>query len=221
RYLLEHGDQVEAMRLLARIGMAHQIYLDAHVLLAAVLERAPDYRAARQEYAFALIELHRCEEALRELDKLMADDPNNRQLKILQAAACSGLGDHERAIALYRELLVGGPEDAEAHLSIGHALKTLGHTAAAIESYRQAAACRPTFGDAYWSLANLKTYRFTSEERTRMETLLAGQTLTPVDRYHLCFALGKALEDQREFADSFVFYRRGNELKRTECRYRA
>src|SRR5262249_2310848 len=77
------------------------------------------------------------------------------------------------------------------------------------------------FGDAYWSLANLKTYRFAPEEHTRMRSALAGPTLAPVDRYHLCFALGKALEDQRDFAESYRYYQQGNELKRTECRYRA
>src|SRR5262249_21535273 len=163
----------------------------------------------------------RYEEALRELERLRADEPNNRQLKILHAAARVGLGQHDRAIALYRELLVGGTEDTEAHLSIGHALKTLGQTQAAVESYRRAAECRPDFGDAYWSLANLKTYRFTSEEQARMQGGLGSPNLAPVDRYHLCFALGKALEDEGNFAESFRYYQQGNELKRAECRYRA
>ncbi len=220
-YLIEHGDHIEAMRLLARIGIAHKIYFDAQVLLAAVLERAPDYRAARQEYACVLIELHRYEEAIREIEKLMAQEPDSRQLKILQAAARVGLGEHERAITLYRELLTGATQDFEAHLSIGHALKTLGQTQSAIESYRRAAECRPDFGDAYWSLANLKTYRFASEEQARMQSALAASTTSLADRYHLCFAIGKAFEDQRNYAESFRYYQQGNELKRTECRYRA
>jgi tetratricopeptide (TPR) repeat protein len=220
-YLLQHGDHIEAMRLLARIGIAHRIYFDAQVLLAAVLERAPDYRAAREEYAFVLIELHRYEEASRELEKLLANEPNSRSLKVLQAAARVGIGEHEQALELYRNLLVGGQEDAEAHLSIGHALKTLGQTLPAIESYHRAAGSRSDFGDAYWSLANLKTYRFTSDELARMRSALAAPTTSLVDRYHLCFAIGKALEDQGEFAESFQFYARGNELKRPECRYRA
>ena len=220
-YLLQHGDDVEGMLLLARIGISHKIYFDAQVLLAALLERAPDYRAARQDYAFVLIELHRYEEALREVEKLVADEPNNRQLKILSAAARVGLGEHDRAITLYRELLVGRAEDAEAHLSIGHALKTLGQTQPAIESYRRAAECRSDFGDAYWSLANLKTYRFASDDLARMQNAVAAPTTSLVDRYHLCFAIGKAFEDQGNFGESFRYYRQGNELKRPECRYRA
>ena len=92
---------------------------------------------------------------------------------------------------------------------------------AAIDAYRRAAGCRADFGDAYWSLANLKTYRFTQEELTRVQSALATPTTAAVDRYHLCFALGKALEDQGDFAESFRHYELGNALKRPECRYRA
>jgi tetratricopeptide (TPR) repeat protein len=218
-YLLKNGDHIEAMRLLARIGMAHKVYLDAQLLLAAVLERAPDYRRAREEYAFVLTELHRYQEARRELEQLMRDEPSNPALKTLYASTCIGLGEHEQAIGLYRELLAGNAADAEAHLSIGHALKTLGQTQAAIDSYRRAAASRADFGDAYWSLANLKTYRFTEEELTRMQAAVAAPSIGLVDRYHLCFALGKACEDRGDFASSFQHYRLGNELKRPECHY--
>jgi tetratricopeptide (TPR) repeat protein len=166
------------------------------------------------------IELHRYQEARQELDRLLKDDPDNRPLRTLYAASAVGLGEHERAIGLYRELLTGTAADAEVHLSIGHALKTLGHTPEAIDSYRRAAACRPDYGDAYWSLANLKTYRFTAQELAQIRIALAAAATGTVDRYHLCFALGKALEDQGEFAESFDCYERGNALKRPECRYR-
>ncbi|HXI67600.1 MAG TPA: sulfotransferase [Steroidobacteraceae bacterium] len=219
-YLLKNGDHIEAMRLLARLGIARKVYFDAQVLLAAVLERAPDYRIARQEYAFVLIELHRHQEARRELEQLMRDEPQNRALKSLYAAASAGLGEHQRAIDLYRELLLGTAADADTHLSIAHALKTLGESQAAIGAYRRAADCRADFGDAYWSLANLKTYRFTPQELTRMQSALAAPSTALEDRYHLCFALGKACEDLGDFAQSFHHYRLGNELKRPECRYR-
>ena len=220
-YLLRHGDHIEAMRLLARIGIAHKVFDDAELLLAAVLELAPDYRAARQEYAGVLVDLHRHEEARRHLDLLLKDDPENRVLRTLYAASTVGLGEHERAIELYRALLSGTPADSEVHLSIAHALKTLGRTSEAIETYGRAAACRPDFGDAYWSLANLKTYRFTEEELARIRAMLDAPTTATVDRYHFCFALGKALEDRGAYAESFRYYELGNALKRPECRYRA
>jgi tetratricopeptide (TPR) repeat protein len=220
-YLLEHGNHVEAMRLLARIGIARRVFDDAEVLLAAVLELAPGYRVARQEYAGVLVELHKYGQARRQLDQLLEDEPDNRLFKTLHATTLVGLGDHERAVTMYRELLQGVPEDADVHLSIAHALKTLGRRQEAIESYQRAAACRPNFGDAYWSLANLKTYRFTEDELRRLRAALLAPTTGAVDHYHLCFALAKALEDRHEFAEAFRYYERGNALKRAESNYRA
>jgi tetratricopeptide (TPR) repeat protein len=219
-YLLQYPTQVEGMRLLARIGMARKVFDDAELLLATVVKIAPDYRAARLEYAEVLIEMHRERQARTELEKLMHEDPQNRvHYQGLYATACVGLGEHERAIGLYGELLNGTPADADVHLSIGHAQKTLGQGPEAIASYRRAAASRAGFGDAYWSLANLKTYRFSAQELQQIRTLEADPATGRVDRLHLCFALGKALEDQGSFAESFHYYRLGNELKRADSRY--
>jgi tetratricopeptide (TPR) repeat protein len=220
-FLLEHGNQVEAMRLLARIGMMRKVFDDAELLLAAVMELAPDYGAARAEYAEVLIELHKYPQARRELERLLEKNPANRLLyQNLHAATSVGLGEHDRAVATYRELLAATPEDPDLHLSVAHALKTLGRREEAIESYRRAALCRPGFGDAYWSLANLKTYRFTDEELASLKDLQAAPSLRTADRYHLHFALGKALEDRGEYAESFQSYARGNALKRIESNYR-
>jgi tetratricopeptide (TPR) repeat protein len=219
-FLLKEGDHVEAMRLLARIGIAREVYDDAELLLEAVLERAPGYQAARADYARALLERHKHLRAREELDKLLALEPDNRQYLTLYASAVVGLGEHEKAVELYRDLLVAAPQAADVNLSLGHSYKTLGHQEEAIHAYRQAAAARPDFGDAYWSLANLKTYRFTDAELLAMRAIEAAPTTALVDRYHLCFALGKALEDRGEYRDSWEYYERGNALKRSESRYR-
>src|SRR6202035_571183 len=80
---------------------------------------------------------------------------------------------------------------------------------------------RPSYGDAYWSLANLKTSRFSDEEIRMMQRQLASTHTPTVDRYHLCFALGKALEDRAQYGESFAHYERGNALKKSESRYQA
>jgi tetratricopeptide (TPR) repeat protein len=220
-YLIKHGDQVEAMRLLAGIGIERKVFDDAEILLAAVLDMEPGNRLARREYAGVLVELNRHRDARRELDLLRKDDPNDRDYKALYAYTYASLGEHGRAIALYRELLQGeGRADAETHLSIAHAQKTLGQREEAIDSYRKAASGRPDYGDAYWSLANLKTYRFTDQEIAQVRAAQAAPATAEVDRYHLAFALGKALEDRGEFAESFAHYEHGNKLKRVESRYR-
>jgi tetratricopeptide (TPR) repeat protein len=219
-YLLQYGNDIEAMRLLARIGMARDVLDDAELLLDAVLTLAPDYRAARHDYALVLIERHKYQPAREELEKLLALEPENRQYRTLYATACVGLGEHEKAIPLYRDLLVGAPRAPDLHLSVAHALKTLGRREEAIEAYRAAAAARPNYGDAYWSLANLKTYRFLDAEIARMRAAETASETPLVDRYHLCFALGKAYEDGGEYAESWRYYERGNALKRSESRYR-
>jgi tetratricopeptide (TPR) repeat protein len=219
-FLIRHGDHPEAMRLLARIGMARDVLDDAEALLAAALEIAPDYQAARYDYADVLARRHKYVAAREETRRLLALQPDNADYRALAATAAVGLGDNEAAIAIYRDLLEAQPELPDVNLWLGHALKTVGQVPEAIEAYRAAAAARPSFGDAWWSLANLKTYRFTDAEIARMRIEEAAPATSPIDRYHLCFALGKALEDRDETAESWRYYERGNALKRAESRYR-
>ncbi len=219
-FLRQHGNDVEAMRLLAKIGVEHGVLDDPELLLEAVLGLAPDYQAARFDYAGVLLKRHKHTQAIEELEKLLKVEPENRHYRTTYAAAYVGLGDHERALALYRELLINAPRAADLQLSVAHSLKTLGRTQEAIDAYHAAAALRPSFGDAYWSLANLKTYRFTPQELAQMRTEEAAAGTARVDRYHLCFAIGKGFEDNGEYAESFRYYERGNALKKSESRYR-
>ena len=219
-FLIKHGHHVEAMRLLARIGLERDVLDDAQLLLEAVLDLTPDYHAARFEYAQVLSKRHMHQQAREQTERLLAVDRANRNYRTLHAMTCVGLGLHERAIELYRELLAGATQPADLHLSIAHSLKTLGRREEAIAAYRAAAAARSVYGDAWWSLANLKTYRFEDGELERMREAESAATTSVVDRYHLCFALGKALEDQEQYEKSFEYYARGNALKRAESRYR-
>ena len=220
QFLLQHPDHVEAMRLLARIGVQLDILDDAEFLFESVLAFAPDYHLARYEYVDVLLKVHKYVKALEEIDKLLKLEPRNRSYRTLYANACVGLGNQEEGLRVFRELAAEAPLQADLQLSIAHALKTLGRREQSIESYRAAAALNPSFGDAYWSLANLKTYRFTDEEIARMRSQESATTTQLLDRYHLCFALGKGLEDRGEYAESFGYYERGNALKKSEGRYR-
>jgi len=221
RFLLAHADHVEAMRLLAQIGMKLEILDDAEFLLESVLVFAPDYADARYDYAVVLLQRHKHSKALEEAAKLLKIEPGNRAFRIILANARIGLGDQEGALGIFRDLLADGPQKAELHLSIGHAEKTLGRQAEAVRAYKAAAAAQPSFGDAYWSLANLKTYRFSDDEIARMRAQEAAHGIGVTDRYHLCFALGKALEDRAEYGQSFQYYERGNTLKKGESAYSA
>jgi tetratricopeptide (TPR) repeat protein len=224
-FLQRHGDHVEAMRLLARIGIARDILDDAEVLLAAALAMAPDYIELRRDYACVLLDRHKDAEAIVELDKLLALDPKNIDYRTLHATATVALGDHEGGIRGFAGVLAdaspGSRLAADLQLSIAHAHKTLGRRPEAIDAYKQAIRIRPNFGDAYWSLANLKNYAFSDEEIARREAAESAPATAAIDRYHLCFALGKAYEDRKLYEVSYRFYERGNALKRAESRYRA
>jgi tetratricopeptide (TPR) repeat protein len=212
--------QIDAMWLLAKIGMKHNILDDAELLLESVLAIKPDHHVARHDYVITLAMRHKHVRAMQEVEKLLEASPTNRAYRTTRAAIWMGLGKHDKALPLYREVLAETPKDPDLHLSIAHALKTLNRTEEAIASYRAAAAIRPSYGEAYWSFANLKKYRFSNEEIARMRTEESAPNVSLADRYHLCFALGKALEDRHEYPESFAYYERGNALKKSECRYK-
>ena len=219
RYLAGGCNHVEALRLLARIEHQRNGLEEAERLLEGVLKLTPNHRAARIDYVRVLIDAQKYLKTIEVIESLFRLELNDSDMLPLYAAACVGLGRHERAIELYRQLLATSPDSAELHLALGHSLKSVGLQQEAIQSYHKAAAVKPSFGDAYWSLANLKTYRFTDDAIARMRTEESASAVTLVDRYHLCFALGKAYEDRNEYAESWYFYERGNALKRTESRY--
>jgi tetratricopeptide (TPR) repeat protein len=222
-YLLQHGDHVEATRLLARIGIQRDALDDAERLLESVLKLAPDYGAARADYAGVLNKRQKHLQARQEMDTLLQLEPGNRRYLKLYAAACVGLGDCEPIIRLYRQMLAEGAatgtETADLHLWLADLLRTVGRQPEAIQEYREAIAALPDSGEAWWGLANLKTYRFAEDEIARMRAVEAAPATGLVDRYHLCFALGKALEDQGRYEESWAFYERGNALKHAEIRH--
>jgi tetratricopeptide (TPR) repeat protein len=218
-FLRASGPHVEALRLLGRIAHQRSALDDAERLFEEVLRLAPSYRAARADYARVLIDRQKHLQARAEIAGLLKLEPDNRDYLSLHATVCAGLGEHEGAITLYRELVAAEPSWPHVRLLLGNSLKAVGRQRDAIESYRAAAAARPSFGDAYWSLANLKTYRFTADEIERMRAEEAAPATQPVDRYHLCFSLGKAFEDRGEYAESWRYYERGNGFKRVQSRY--
>ena len=221
-YLAQQGEHVEAMRLLGRVCSARGLRDDAEQLLAAVVQRAPGYRAARADYARALLDQHEYVRSRQEIQQLLDLDPANRAYLRQYGEACIRQGDYEPGIRLYMKLLSDahpGRESAELNLWIAFSLRAEGRPAEAVHGYRAAIAALPESGEAWWGLANLKTYRFARDDIARMRSAEAAPTTSLGDRYSLCFALGKALEDEKNYADSWRYYERGNALKSAEVRY--
>ena len=210
----------EALRLAGRIKHRYQRLEEAERLLGSALKLAPTYRAARLDYIRVLLDRQKFQPAQDETQALLSVEPDSPECLLLHSGACAGLGQHERAVELYRRLLAGSPDSAELHTALGHSLQSIGLQQEAIEAFRAAAKLRPGFGDAWWSLANLKTYRFSDGEMARMRSEEAVPSARSEDRCGLCFALGKACEDRGEYAESWRFYERGNAHRRAESLYR-
>ncbi len=223
-YLRRDGGNVGALRLLARICVESDRPEEAEPILAAALEYAPDYHEARFDYAAVLLKLQKPLLAREEMERLRAHDPSNRAYLKSYAAACIGLGDHEPVIDLCATLLEGeapfGAEIADLRLWRANALKVSGRPLEAVADYHAALVARPDYGVAWFSLANLKTYRFSADEIARMRAAEAQPGVQDMDSVYLCFALGKALEDEGDYAASWRYYERGNAQRRRSARYR-
>ena len=212
-FLMAHPTNVNAIRLLAEIGIRLGVYDEAELLLERCLELAPDFRMARLNYARALSQRNKLEAALVQVDRILSSEPDNFSLLTLKASVLVKMADFASALPIYQRLLAEFPPRAKIALSYGHALKTVGQQEHAIAAYRQSVELQPGFGDAWWSLANLKTFRFNDEDIDTMRRELLSRENSMEDHFHLSFALGKALEDRGEYRDSFRFYDLGNRAK--------
>ncbi|MEP6484786.1 MAG: sulfotransferase [Rudaea sp.] len=222
RHLLKQAPtDVVAIRMLAELAMRLDRGEDAEHLLERCLELAPGFQEARLNYAIVLHRTNQPREALVQLDRMLHEDARSPACRNLKAAVLCRTGDYEPAIAIYESLLREFPDQAPVWLSCGHALKTAGHNDRAIHAYTMCTRIDPSFGEAYWSLANLKTFRFSDEQLQTMRQALANANLDDEHRLHFEFAIGKALEDRSDYAPSFRHYASGNALRLKKVPYSA
>jgi len=220
-HLKQFPTDVPALRMLAEVAARLQRYADAEVLLERALELAPSFVPARHNYAVVLHRQRKITAAWDQVQKLVDADPLNPSYRTLKAALASGIGDYDQALELYAGVLAEYPHNARVWMSYGHSLKTANRQTDCVQTYRKSIELAPQLGEAYWSLANLKTFKFQPAEIEAMQTQLARGKLTPEDRFHFHFALGKAFEDAGQFAESFKHYEEGNSLRRKGVGYDA
>jgi predicted Zn-dependent protease len=220
-FLKSHPTDVVAIRMLAETGARLGRLEEAEKLLARCLELAPSFAEARHNYAFVLNRITKSQDALREVDVLLKSDARNPNYLALKAAILVRLGDHQQAIDCYESFLARHSQQPKSWMSYGHALKAVGRRRECIEAYQRSLALLPSLGETWWSLANLKTYRFSEKEIAEIKRQLAMPELGEEDRFHLHFALGKAFEDESSFAASFDQYKEGNARRRALIPYDA
>ena len=219
-YLAQHPTDVAAIRMLAELAGRLGRNVDAENLLRRAVELAPSFAPARFNLATVLHRQNRPLDALAELDRLLTEDPDNAAYSNLKGAVFSRIGDHGQAIEQFEAVLRHRPNNAVVWMSYGHTLKTVGRQEDSVAAYRRSIDLRAGLGEAWWSLANLKTVRFTGEDIARMEAALKGN-VGAEDRFHLHFALGKAFEDAEKWEPSFRHYAEGNRLRRQVIDYDA
>ena len=218
-HLAQHPNDVAALRMLAEVAARLVRYSDALRLLERCLELAPSFDAARQNYATVLNRQGRSAEALAQCARLLAKEPHNPAYRSLHAAVSANLGDYGEAISAYGSVLREFPQQPKLWLSYGHAMRTTGKVPESIAAYRRALSLESTLGEAWWSLANLKTFRFSDADVLAMRQALSREDLSDEDRLHFEFALGKALEDAASYEESFSHYAAGNALRRSQHGY--
>ncbi|MGZ8362526.1 MAG: sulfotransferase [Caulobacteraceae bacterium] len=218
-HLKQHPTDVPAIRMLAETGARLGRYEDAENLLSRALELAPGFTIARHNYASVLYRRNKAVECLEQLDVLLDREPRNPGFLFLKAAALGRIAEFPQSIAIYEDVLKAYPDQAKAWMSYGHALKAVGRLDDGIAAYREAIRRMPELGEAYWSLANLKTFRFTRDEIAAMRGQLERGDISDEDRLHLHYALGKALEDGEAYEESFRHYDQGATIRRGQVDY--
>ena len=221
KFMQKVPDHIEGMRLLADIGLRLGVLEDAEFLLESASAMEPTNTDVRIDYINALRKRQKYAKALAQAQSLTSSAPENLKFQSIFAIECMHSGDFEKAIERFDTILENLPGDPVTLTSKGHALKTKGASEEAVSSYRDAIQSHRAHGEAYYSLANLKTYRFEDDEILSMRELTKDRNLSFMDRVYLNFSLGKALEDRQDYRESFKHYEQGNLLKKTQSRYDA
>lgn len=220
-HLRKFPTDIAAIRMLAEVAARLGRLMDAENLLARCLELAPSFTAARQNYASILLKHGKAAQALAEIDRALERDPGNPGYRHLKASALARIGDFDQALQIYADVLATYSGRAKSWMTYGHALKSAGRQDESIAAYRKSIELAPSLGEAWWSLANMKTFRFSNADLAAMRKELGRTDLGIEDRYHFHFSLGKALEDAGDYAASFEQYTLGNRERRRVIRYDA
>ena len=221
RYFLKSNKtHVEGMRLLAEIANRNNILDDAEFLLETAVELEPAHVDANIQFAHILLRRQRFQQAYDQARKVYENFPEARErTKSVLASASFGVGKNEEAIQHFNELMAADTNSHLLPISIGHIYNAEGESDKAIAAFKRSFTSKRDHGDAYWSLANTKSYRFSESEISAMQSIESGDDIALTDRIQICFALGKAFEDQQDYDQSFQYYLRGNELKLPETHH--
>lgn len=202
-----------ALRMLGEIAASSGFLLDAEALFRRSLQLAPGFAYARLHFATALLDQERSGEAVIEYEKLTEDFLAMPEVKDAYGDALGRIGEYDHAIRLYREIVATNPANLDIWTRLAFLLKTVGRADEAVDACRRALQVRDDYGEAWWLLADFKTFKFSDEDIETLRRLIGAAGRSAEDQLRLHFALGKALEDRGDSAASFDQYRAGNAIR--------
>ena len=216
-FLRTNQTHVEGMRLLAEVATRNKALGEAEFLLESCVEFEPQHREARIQYASVLLQAQKFAKARDQAEQLLQETPEDAGIvRSLYAAALGGVGDTAAAIEHYERLVAAHPDSHLHPIALAHVHKAQGDIGRAVALYQQAYRVKRDHGDAYWSLANTKSYAFSDAEIDAMVGLEVAPTTAAEDRIHICFALGAAFEGRKDYERAFGYYRKGNALRQAD-----
>ena len=218
-FLKKNPTHTYAMSLLAEIANRLGYFDDAEFLLEKAVEFSPEDGDLRTKYAEILRKKQKFSKTMEQVEILCEKFPDNLSYQAQKASEIMQNGDHKQAITLLNDILQKNPYNFSTLTSRGHAQKTLGQTDKAIESYQSAYQIKPDHGEAFFSLANLKTYSFTRQEMDDMRRQVERVDLSLRDKAYFHFALAQGCEVNGEYEEAFHHLVRGNQIKKNLSQY--
>ncbi len=212
--LLRDPKNVDALRLLAGVAMRAKQWGDAEALLERALEIAPDFHQGWSDLGLAQQEQDKVEEAIEAFERVVQLEPLRPNGYVSVGTIHAMVGNHEAALNSFEKALDIDPRNFGALSGKGHVLKTIGKQDEAIASYRECVKQNPDHGETWWSMANLKTFRFDDADIENMLQRVARESLVEEQRTNFHFALGKAFEDKEDYDRAFEQFALGNANRR-------
>jgi len=218
--LRNNAENIDAMRFLAMVYQdQNKKLLDAEALLRRAISIAPDFHQALGNLGRILVDNSKLGEAIEVYERLIELKPNDHDAWTGYGWALAQAGRTKDAEEAYGKSLDINPKAPGIHMVRAHMLKTLGSQEEALKAYRKSIEYNPALGESYWSMANLKVFRFTDQEVCAMEQQLEGDDLKEESRVNFLFSLGKAYEDRKDYEKAWQHYDQGNQLKRSSVVY--
>ena len=218
KVLIEDENNIDALRFMGILAFKSGNHDIAEAMLTKALKLDPTYSLVWANLAQVFSVTGQLDKAKKSFKNILSMEPKNGLIWAEYGTVLTKLANYEEGRDAYLKALEFKPDSPRVHLSLGHVYKTMGEIDNSIDSYKNTILQNNLSGEAYWSLANLKTYSFSENEIKDMEDTLKGD-MSDIERSQMHFALGKAYEVKKDFDKSFKNYYEGNKVKKGLIKY--